>query len=193
MQDRPPDDFRPNRRVFLLGGSALVLASCTGSADDGYVASAARGSARTAFPDAVAWMEPGSRTATIAFVPFRMSDRERQAVISGRGVYPALARRDPMVEIRLKLRADAEGESLVKEALESVQTTFWHFDEPAPVIMDRGDTILEGTDLSIIGLDGQAKAGGWAVGTIRGQRVVTTVGGRSEAYTWNLSFQLSIA
>lgn len=184
-----PSGFPLTRRAFVAGAASLVLVGCGSDDQAAASASAARGGVRTAFLDTVAWIEPSRRTAVLAFIPFRLTDAERAAVVKGQSVYPAISREEPMVELRLEIR---EGDARIEAAsLRALQVTFWHFDNPAPVMRTEPADWSEEPDVSLVGLDGQLRIGGWAVGTIRGQKIISSISG-DEAYTFNLAFQASL-
>lgn len=179
----------PNRRDILLGGaSALVLAGC--QQEDIGDASASRGGDRFIFKDTVGWIELGGRMAVVAFIPFLLSAEQRANAIAGRGVFPAVEPYDPMVEMRFELTRP--GGRIVKDDLKSVQLTFWHFAAPAPVVKAEASDFEGENGISFVGLDGEARQGGWTVGTVRGQRVVPTASGRDVSYTWNLKWQSNL-
>lgn len=184
-----------SRRIFMRAGLAgvasVILSGCSEQAD-GELASAALGSNRVGFKDTVGWV--AGNTATIAFIPFMLTDVQRQAVIAEQGVYPALSDRQPMVELQFELAADRQPDlpDIKVENLSAVQLTFWHFDNPAAVVRDEKRDWEPSADISLVGLSGEMRRGGWAVGTVRGQRVVNSRVG-NQAYAWNLGFQLSLA
>lgn len=175
----------------LAGFAAIVLSGCSSDQGDD-LASAALGSNRVGFKDTVGWVS--GNVATIAFVPYMMTDSQRQAVIAGQSVFPALTDRSPMVELRFELPSTRKDDNLAAtaEALRAVQLTFWHFDNPAAVVRDEKTDWASSAEMSLVGLSGEVKQGGWAVGTVRGQRVVSSRVG-NQAYSWNLAFQLSLA
>ena len=188
MPQDPSSPFRVNRRLLIAsGGASLLLAACGAPDNSGSAASATRGGDRFDFPDTVGWLELNGRMAVVAFVPYVMSQRQREAVIKNRGVYPALEPYDPMIELRFELTAPEE--RLIPDEVKAVQLTFWHFATPAPVIRGEGDAIGSSGRISLTGLDGEPRHGGWAVGTVRGQEIVSTPSGRNVSYTFNLSFQ----
>ena len=183
-----------SRRAVLggLAGLATIVVSGCSSDQMDELASAALGSNRVSFKDTVGWVN--GNIATIAFVPYMLTDSQRQAVIAGQGVFPALSERSPMVELRFELPSTRKDDSLTASAgtLRAVQLTFWHFDNPAAVVRDEKTDWASSAEMSLVGLSGEAKPGGWAVGTVRGQRIVSSMVG-NQAYSWNLTFQLSLA
>ena len=181
-----PSDILLNRRNLILLGGAFVLSGCSGEAADDVSAFAFRGNEKFEFRDTVGWMELHGRVAVVGFFPRMLSPAERDAVVQQRSVYPAIEPHDPMIELRFFLR-DVE-EAIGEANLEAVQLTFWHFAAPAPVLKFERASFAE-SGLSFAGLDGRVGAGGWIVGTVRGQGAVTMLGGRTVSHTWNLSAQ----
>lgn len=151
------------------------------------LASASRGGDRFDFQDTVGWIELGGRMAVVAFVPFMLSTAQREAVVRGRGVFPAIEPYQPMVEMRFELKPEVS--RLVVDDINAVQLTFWHFATPAPVVRIGPEDLAGEASSMLVGLDGEARKGGWCIGTVRGQQVVPTAAGRNIAYTWNLAFQ----
>jgi len=178
-----------DRRAVLLLGSCFVLAGCGQQEEDSALASAFRGGDRFVFRDTVGWLDSSGRVATIGFFSRTLSSEERMRVLADQGVYPAIEPYDPMMEVRFSL-IDPSKRILV-DNIDAVQVTFWHFASPAPVIRFERSQIEDGS-LSILGLDGEARVGGWAVGTIRGQEIVQTLSGRNVSYGFNLSFQSNL-
>lgn len=181
----PPDIFL-NRRSLILLGASLVLSGCSGGAADDVSAFAFRGNEKFEFRDTVGWMELHGRVAVVGFFPRMLSPEERVAVVKQRSVYPSVEPHDPMIELRFFL--DDVEKPIAVDNLDAVQLTFWHFAAPAPVLKFERDDFEE-AGLSFAGLDGRTGAGGWIVGTVRGQGAVTMLGGRTVSHTWNLSAQ----
>lgn len=181
-----------SRRTLLVGAAALGFGSLAGCKETEALASASRNDERTYFTDAVGWVEDGGSKAVIAFTPFAMSDDDRNRVIQARGVFPALASREPMIEMRLEVQP-AKADKLSATNLSAVELTFWHFEETAAVVRETGPW-SEQAEVGVVGLSGEIRAGGWVVGTIRGQRLVPSqLNARETSYTWNLAMQLSLA
>lgn len=197
MPSRPPYplDLEPasvSRRHFLLGFAVLpILAACSTESDS--LASASKGSARTNFVDSVGWVDIDGRTAVIAFTPFKLDAGQRQAVLDGRGVYPALPVRIPMVELRIELLpgSDVDALSVKASKVASSQITFWHFSNPPAVIKDNSGRWEDNPEMTFVDLDGDLRSGGWISGTCRGQKVATTAVG-SDVFSWNLTYMLSL-
>lgn len=188
--------FRPQltRRSFLVGvaGGGLLLAGCQPEESN---ASAARGSNLRPFYDTVGWVEIDGLTATLAFVPFRLNDESRGAIVRGRGVFPALPSTDPMLEVRIELRPGVRAEdlSITRDNLAGMQFTFWHFDDPTPVVSVGAQSWEQSSpDFDLVSLSGEMRRGGWCVGTVRGRSIYKSSSGRNEVVTWNLSWQASL-
>lgn len=181
-----------SRRSFLGAIALAVTVSSCGKQEE-TLASAARQGVATDFVDTVGWLDLDGRTAVIAFTPGKLSDTDRAAVLADRGVYPALPSRQ-MVEVRIELRPGSKPADLKinKANLASVTLAFWNFDDPTPVIRIEKEDWSSGTDFEVLGLEGDMKKGGWAIGTFRGRSIYRSGRGRDEAYTFNLGFQVSI-
>lgn len=180
----------------MLGGAGLALipAGCQ-QTDEAIHASAARNSARQEFVDTIGWIEPEGNVATIAFVPFKMSESQRKDVFEGRSVYPALNGEQPMLELRIEIQRPKKAEEIriTTANLVSLQMTFWHFDDPPAVIKIQKSDWTSTPDIDISGLDGEMKRAGYALGTIRGRQIYKNVRQTDEAYLFNLRFVQSLA
>lgn len=183
-------DGGTRRQAILMAAltAVLPLLGCRSESND-LSASAAKGSQRTTFVDAVAWQNLEERSATIAFVPFSLSDDQRRAVISGRGVEPALSSQEPMLEIRIELKPGmgAASRRIVPENIGGVVFTFWHFDEPPAVIAIHKEQWGASPEIELVGLDGDLKPGGWIVGTVRSSKIHRNIRGSDDAYSVNLA------
>lgn len=184
------------RRDLFLGGAVLaLLPSCQDSRDEAIHASAARNSTRQEFLDTIGWIEPEGNVATIAFVPFKMSEAERRSVFDGRGVYPALGGDRPMLELRIEIARGRKPEDarISVGNLSSLQMTFWHFDDPPAVIRIQKSDWTSSPEIDVSGLDGEMKRAGYALGTIRGRQIYKNSRQVDEAYLFNLRFVQSLA
>jgi len=193
----PPGKAVLTRRSLLVGGIGLALlaSGCRQEDDDiSLLASAARGGDRHSFADAVAWTEFDGLTAVVVFVPWQLTDEQRQAVLETRSVYPALPSGTPLLEMRMEIKPGQKKEDLRinPNTLKSLQMTFWYFDEPAPVIRIEKPEWPSSSDIEVVGLDGEMKRGGWVVGTVRGKHVYRNPRDKVEAYLWNLKFIQSL-
>lgn len=183
------------RRDLVIGSAVLLVlpAGCQ-QPDEAVHASAARNSNRQEFVDTIGWVEPEGNVATIAFSPFRMSDTQRRAVLDGRSVYPALPGDLPMLEMRIQVRPRRNEEMKISVGtLESVQLTFWHFDDPPAVIRIEKTDWSSSPELDVSGLDGEMRRSGYALGTIRGRQIYKNARQVDEAYLFNLRFVQSLA
>lgn len=168
--------------------AALPLLGCK-SENREFNASAAKGANRVMFADAVAWQDLDERSATIAFVPFALTQEQRHAIIAGRGVEPALASQEPMLEVRIELKPGmgASTRRIVPDNIGAVVFTFWHFDEPPAVITVRKDQWTPSPEIELVGFDGDLKPGGWIVGTVRSSKIHRNIRGSDDAYSVNTS------
>jgi len=186
------------RRSLIVGGIAFasLLSACRDEdiPDAAMEASAARGTLRQGFKDAVGWIEPESATAVIVFVPWHMTEEQRRTLVENRSVYPALPTGEPILEMRLEIKpGDRKDVSRINVGtLRGVQFTFWYFDEPAPVIRVEQAEWQPSPDMEVVGLDGELKKGGWVVGTLRGKNVYRNTRNIDEAYLWNVKFVQSL-
>lgn len=182
------------RRDLVIGSVAMaVLPSGCQQSDEAIHASAARNAERQEFVDTVGWIEEGN-VAAIAFSPFRLSDDQRRAVLEGRGVFPALPSERPMLEMRIQIKPRKSDDMRISlSTLDSVQLTFWHFDDPPAVIRFQKSDWAATPELDVNGLDGELKRQGYALGTVRGRHVYKNARQVDEAYLYNLRFVQSLA
>lgn len=184
-----------SRRTFLLGTLALapVLSSCNrDEGDSALIASAARGSDRKTFVDAIGWSEADGQTAVVVFVPFKMDSEQRRRVVEARSVFPTLPTDEPILELRMQIR---KGEDLKINTrnLRSLQFTFWYFDDPVPVVKVENSEWPSSPEMDVQGLDGEMRRGGWIVGTVRSRHIYKNSRSNDEAYLVNLRFAESLS
>lgn len=177
-----------SRRSFIIGGSALALSACGRSnIEPESLASAGRGDVRQDFAEALAWVS-GPTTFNVAFAPYRLSDKERQDVTASNTMFPTLSRKEPM----LHMRVETAGDTFKPDSVRAVELIFWHFDALPTVIRE----VVSGnpeTVMNFANLSGNVKKGGFAIGTVRGQKVVESkTSERPTSFTWNLGFQVSL-
>ncbi|CAH1690184.1 hypothetical protein BOSEA31B_20379 [Hyphomicrobiales bacterium] len=176
-----------SRRTILGVGAGLVAAStlgCTPNKDE-MQASAARGSDRVAFRDTVAWFHRNSASVSIALVPFMMTKEQKDAVLAYGGVEPTLGTSEKMLEVRIDLKDDRASNRIVAEHVDQVRLTFWHFDEPPAVFNFKKDS-WKSPEIELINVDGEARAGGFLIGTLRSQALYQAPRGGTDAYSVNL-------
>lgn len=175
-----------SRRTILGVGAGLVAAGALGCkpSQEEMTASAARGSDRVAFRDAVAWYHRNSHSVSIALVPFMMSREQKDAVVAYGGVEPTLGSSERMLEVRFDLKEDRSSNRIVPETVEHVRLTFWHFDEPPAVFSFRKDS-WKSPEIELINIEGEARPGGFLIGTLRSSAVYGNPRGQSDAYSLN--------
>lgn len=194
---RNPESRRllASRRTILGAGAGFVVAGtlgCTPGKGE-LQASAARGSDRVAFRDLVAWFHRNSASVSIALVPFMMTKEQKDAVLAYGGVEPTLGTSEKMLEVRIDLKDDRASNRIVVEHIDQVRLTFWHFDEPPAVFNFRKDN-WKNPEIELINVDGEARAGGFLIGTLRSQAIYQGPRGGPEAYSVNLGgIALSLA
>ena len=186
------------RRSLLAGAgfslAAPALSGCNREDDSALIASAARNGNRQTFVDTVGWQDPGGRSLGVAFVPWMLSADERQAVVEGCGVYPALSMDRPLLEVRFELEPGGGAVQKVNTGqLRALQFTFWFFDDPTPVIRIEQRDWPPSPDIEVVGLDGENRHGGYVLGTIRGRQLYKSSRNVDEAYLVNLRFAQTIS
>lgn len=183
-------------RRTILGVAAGFLATSTlgcKPSEEEMTASAARGSERVAFRDAVAWYHRNSHSVSVALVPFMMTREQKDAVVAYGGVEPTLGSSERMLEVRFDLKEDRSSNRIVPENVEQVRLTFWHFDEPPAVFSFRKDS-WKSPEIELVNIDGEARPGGFLIGTLRSSAVYKNPRGLSDAYSLNapgLAFTLA--
>jgi hypothetical protein len=182
-------------RRLLLAVSAAALAGCTKQSPSTLSASAARNSERVHFRYSMAWVgrsENGYHTVTIAFLPFDIDDDTRIRILGNRGVFPIVAQKEKMLELRIELEKPDSGNKIGVENLRAVQFAFWNFDEPTPVVRFERTDWTPSSDLEIVGLDGEFRRSGYVVGTFRGKHIYKNDSERDDVYLWNVEVTNSL-